>query len=96
MPLTADPPLLPTPAPLAPQDSDEDEEAPAAGPCNRLYTMSKQSGNEWPGQGAGGGECVRVHRYTMSEQPGNEWPGQGAGGGECVRVHRYTMSEQSG
>ena len=32
--------------------------------------MSKESGNEWPGQvqGGGYGECVRVHWYTMSNQ----------------------------
>jgi len=24
--------------------------------------------NEWPGQGSGCGECVRVHWYTMSKQ----------------------------
>ena len=26
------------------------------------YTVSKQSGNEWPGQGGACGECVRAHR----------------------------------
>ena len=34
--------------------------------------MSEQSGIEWPGQGGGCGECVRVHRYTMSKQSGKE------------------------
>ena len=31
------------------------------GACVRVhqYTVSKQSGNEWPGQGGGGGECVQ-------------------------------------
>jgi len=43
------------------------------------YAMSEQGGNEWPGQGGAGGECVRVHRYTMSTQGGNEWAGQGGG-----------------
>jgi len=56
------------------------------------------SGNqtEWPGQGGGCGECVRVHWYTLSIQSGDEWPCQGGGCDECVRVYRYTMSKQSG
>jgi xanthine/CO dehydrogenase XdhC/CoxF family maturation factor len=31
----------------------------------RRYTMSKQYGNEWPSQGGGCGERVRVHKHTM-------------------------------
>ena len=34
------------------------------------FTMSERPGNEWPGQGGGCGECVRVHRYTTSKQSG--------------------------
>ena len=34
------------------------------------YTMSRQSGVEWPGQGGGCDEGVWVHRYTTSKQSG--------------------------
>ena len=36
----------------------------------RWYTMSKQSGNEWPGLEEGRSRCVQVHRYTMLKQAG--------------------------
>ena len=55
---------------------------PGSGECVQVhwYTcMSKQSGNEWAGQGGGRGECVRVHRYTMSKQPADECKALGAG-----------------
>ena len=52
-------------------------------------TTSNQSGNEWPCQGGGCGECIRVHRCTVSKQRKEtsekkqtnepEWPGQGGG-----------------
>ena len=37
--------------------------------CVRVdwYTISKQAGNEWPGQGGGCGESLRVHWDTMSK-----------------------------
>jgi len=44
------------------------------GGCLRVhrYTVSKQSGTEWPCQAGGCGGCVRVHRYTMSKQSGDD------------------------
>jgi len=33
-------------------------------------------GSEWPGQGGGCGECVRIHWYTTSKQSG--WDEEGA------------------
>ena len=39
--------------------------------CVDGYTgMSNQSGNEWPGQGGGRGECVWLHKCAMSKQCG--------------------------
>ena len=38
------------------------------------YTLSIQSGNEWPGLGGGWGESGRVHWYTLSIQSGNNRP----------------------
>jgi len=60
------------------------------------YEQMSRSGDEWPGQGGGCGECARVHQCIKSKLSGNEGPGQGGGGGGCVRVYRCTMSTQSG
>jgi hypothetical protein len=48
---------------------------------------------EWPGQGGGCTECVRVLQYTTRELSGNErpeWPGERGGCRGCARVHWYT------
>ena len=50
--------------------------------------------NEWPGQGGGCGECVRVHWYTVCKQAGNELPGQARGCGECIWEHWYAMCKR--
>jgi len=51
------------------------------------YTLSKPSGNPWPCQGGGGGECVLVHWYTTSKQLGTS--GQ-AREGDAASVYGYT------
>jgi len=53
---------------------------------------SKQSGNEWPGHGGGGGALVHYHGQTVRERV----KGYGGGCSEFAQVHWYTMTKQSG
>ena len=71
--------------------------------CVRVhwYTMIKQSGNEWPGQG--GGLCrvctstlVYYEQAATLSWTGDVACGQGGGCGECVRVHSFDTSKQPG
>ena len=57
-----------------------------------MCPMSKQSGNEWPGQRGGCGECVRVHRHTTRQQPGH-YSGQ-VEAADATSVYWYTKRKQ--